>query len=150
MEVKNARCLVKSLVPWSVGFKRINSIGDVTLPAFGKIYLDAEEIISQCYNNNKLFVGPNGNGDHASLYVEDDTLRKEVGFETDDKKQDILSDEKLRKLFDYKQMETFKRHLVSAIVTQAERFKIVEYIKKNKVNDYNKIKVVEEVTGIAI
>ncbi len=52
--------------------------------------------------------------------------------------------------FDYKTMKTFETKLQELVVTRAEKFAILEIIKKEKFNDFEKIRVVENYVGYKI
>ena len=60
-------------------------------------------------NQNVMFVGT-GNGNHARIYIENPELRKYVGFDSEDGKQQqfILTEEECQKIFDYKTLPTFQ------------------------------------------
>jgi len=148
----NKKVIVKNLCSWGVGFPRINSNGDVSIAKNGQISLIADEIIAQCYNNNKLFVGNDGKGSHANIYIDDKELRVEVGFESKDNKetQNIIDEAKIKSLFELKTLSTFKKRFEETIVTDAEKALVIELIKKLKINDYDKIKYVEEYTGYKV
>ena len=139
---------VVNLTPWPQGFRRINNAGHIAIPAYGRLNIEAEEVISQCYAKNNQFVGIDDHGSHARLYVEDEKIRREFEFETETVKQKVLTDEKMAKLFEYKRMGDFEKNMKDLVVIHAERFILVEYIKKHKINDYEKIKAVERFTGI--
>ncbi|MDD4279370.1 MAG: hypothetical protein PHX74_06505 [Candidatus Sumerlaeales bacterium] len=139
-----------NLTPWVQGFTRINQVGHVSIPAYGRMNLDREEVVSQCYDKNVQFVGIDAQGSHARIYVDDADLRKEFEFETDTRKQNVLTDEKITKLFEYKRMGDFEKNLKEYAQIHAEKFMLIDYIKKHKVNDYDKIKAVERYVGIPI
>ena len=50
-------------------------------------------------------------------------------------------------MFEFKTLATFEKKLKDAVVTRAEKFLIMDLIKKLKLNDYNKIRLVEDHTG---
>ena len=65
------KVVVRSLAPWNTGAARKTTIGDITIPAKGTVYLTREEIIAQAQNGNKLVNGIDGYGSHATWYIED-------------------------------------------------------------------------------
>lgn len=73
---------VRSIAEWTTGFQRIETNGDVTIPPNGTVRLSRGEIISQVQNGNLLFTGIDGQGSHATLYIEDKPTRIEADFET--------------------------------------------------------------------
>ena len=147
MPNETQRILCRNLAPWEVSFPRKNALGDVVIAPNAKVFLDKEEVLAQCYTNNRLFVGTDGVGSHAQVYIEDEAMRKELDFENETKKQALLDDERLKKLFEYKQQAAFERAVGESVVVHYERFRLMEYIKSAKVNDYQKIRFCENYTG---
>ena len=146
---------VKSIASWTTGFKRIESNGDVTIPPKGDIRLTRSEIVAQVQNGNRLFTGIDDMGSHATLYIDDADTRKELGFDSVDEngklvKQNVLTGDAVKKLFSAKTMKTFEKSLEELIVTKAEKGAIIEIIKKEKLNDYDKIRTVERYTGYRV
>lgn len=150
MPNETQRILCRNLAPWDVSFQRKNTLGDVVIPPNAKVFLEREEVMAQAYTNNRLFVGTDGAGEHAQIYIEDEELRKELGFDTEGKKQALLDDEKLKKIFDYKTQNAFERAIHENVVVHYEKFRLIEYIKKMKVNDYQKIRFCEDYVGARI
>lgn len=148
----NDRVLCKNLAPWNVSFLRKNTPGDVVITENAKMYIEEQEVRAQVFSNNKLFIGTDGKGAHAQIYIEDDALRREFGFESEDGKQtqELLTDEKLKKLFDYKREADFEKGVRDAVKVHYEAFRLVEYIKQNAVNDHKKIRFVEGFAGVRI
>ena len=142
---------VRSIAGWNVGFARVadGAIGDVNIAKRGTARLTRNEIIAQVQNGNKLFVGIDGNGSHATLIIEDTPTRVEVDFETEDgsTKQQIFSNDLVKELFKIQNQATFESRLRDAICTRAEKYAIIEAIKELKLNDYSKIRFVESYTG---
>ena len=89
-------------------------------------------------------------GSHATIYIDDEATRKEIDFETDAKKQNILTVESVKKLFEYKTIKTFEEKLKELIVTRAEKYAIIQIIKREKINDYEKVRIVENYTGFSV
>lgn len=150
MPSETQRILCKNLAPWEVSFQRKTTLGDVVMPPNAKAFFDKEEIVSQVYGSNRLFVGTDGTGSHAQIYIENDDLRKELNFDTEEKKQAVLDEEKLKKIFEYKTQAAFERAIVEAVVVHYEKFRLIEYIKKAKINDYQKIRFCEDYVGTRI
>lgn len=143
---------VKNIAGWSVGFARIDGIGDVTIPAEGSKRLSRSEIISQVQNGNRLFTGTDGNGSHATLYIDDAPTRKEIGFDSEDGKdtQAVFNDTAIAKVFSLKTQSVFEKNLVEVIRTRAEKYAVIQAIKRLKINDYSKIRFVEDYTGFKV
>ena len=139
---------VKNIAGWPVTFRRLCEIGDVIITAEGSIKLSRNEIISQVQNGNRLFTGRNGDGSHPTLFIDDEPTRFEVGFDKEDgTKQVAFSDAVITSLFALKNIETFKKNFQEAIKTRAEKHAAMKAIQKLGLNDYSKIRFVEDYTG---
>lgn len=143
---------VKNIAGWNVGFTRIDGIGDVTITPEGSSRLTRNEIISQVQSNNHLFTGTDGNGSHATLFIDDAPTRREIGFESEDgkTKQTIFSDDVVTKIFALKSQSAFEKNMRESIVTRAEKYAVIQSIKKLKLNDYGKIRFIENYTGFKV
>lgn len=134
---------IKNIAGWEVGFARIEGIGDIRITAEANIKLARSEIIQQVQNGNRLFTGVAGDGDHATLFIDDVATRRELGFED----QKIFTDDLVKELFSISDLKTFKEELCDRIQTRAEKYAIVKAITKLKLNDYAKIRAIEQYTG---
>lgn len=138
---------VRSIAGWTVGFaRRADFGGDVMIAPGGNVRLTRNEIITQIQNGNKLFTGTDGMGSHATLVIEDTPTRVEIGFESVDgkTKQLVFSDDVVTALF---KGAKFEERLREVICTRAEKHAVIDAIKRLKINDYQKIRLVEEYTG---
>lgn len=146
---ENTKVKLKNLTSWILTFKRINAVGDVVMPPNSIITLDEEEVMAQIYNGNKLFVGDDGKGSHARIYIDNENLRINAEFESKNtgKTQEVLTDKVLKEIFSEKTLAKFKEAVKSKVKTQAEKLKVVEYAKKSKLNDHDKIEFLEKYTG---
>lgn len=138
---------VRSIAPWTTGTSRKTSVGDITIPPMGTVLLSREEIIAQGQNGNTLITGIDGVGSHATWYIEDDYSRSELSFDTGDKKQEFLTQEKIRKIFDLKTKKAFEDNIKKYVVTRAEKFYLLHTIKTLKLNDYEKNAFCEDYCG---
>lgn len=143
---------IKSIAGWTTGFQRIESTGDVTIPKNGKVRLPRSEVISQVQSGNKLFTGTDGKGSHATLYIDDEPTRLEVEFDSkeENRVQLVLTPDVVEKMFSYKTIKTFKEKLEKVVVTRAEKYALTQIINKLKLNDHEKIRIVENYTGYKI
>ena len=143
---------LKNLTNWDLTFKRINTLGDVIIPARGKITMLSEEIMAQIYNNNRLFTGDDGKGSHARIFIEDEEIRTDAEFENKEskKEQQILTDEKLKEIFSLKTLVSFKKNIEEKVKSQAEKAKAVEYAKNHKINDHDKLEFLQKYTGFKL
>lgn len=140
---------VRNIANWPVTFARIDGIGDIIIPPNATARLTRNEIISQAQTGNRLFVGADGLGSHATLIVEDAPTKVELGFESEDGKttQNVFTDAKVKELFALKTKAAFEKRLVSDIVTRAEKKALIEAAKRMKLNDFEKVRAIEAHTG---
>ena len=141
---------VTSIAPWATGFRRILTVGDVSIAPNGQIRLSREEVLAQGQSNNKLITGIDGMGSHATLYIEDEWTRKELGFDTDDSKQVVVDKKLVKEIFDKKTLSAFKKAVEENIITRAEKFSLLTMIKTLKINEYDKIAFCEEYCGAKV
>lgn len=144
---------VRSIAEWETGFvRKSDGVGDITIPPKGSVRLSRNEIISQVQTGNKLLTGIDGMGSHATLIIEDEPTRIEVGFDSADgtRKQEVFSDELVNNLFRITKQDVFEKSFKKSIRTRAESFAIVEAISRLNLNDYKKIRFIEKSTGIEI
>lgn len=140
---------VKNLCAWDLYFERIETNGTVRIPAKGAVRLSRAEIQAQVYDNNVMFVGTDGQGSHARIYVNDKETRVLLGFESEDskKKQEVLDADEVQRILELKTQKSFEDNIKKKVKTQAEKNFLIEEAKRLKLNDYNKIKFIEEYTG---
>lgn len=144
----DVKVTVKNIADWNVGFaRRADGYGDVSIAPKGSARLSRNEIIAQVQSGNKLFNGTDGFGSHATLYIDDEPTRREVGFETDENKQNMFFNINIKELFSVKKQEDFETKFASLIYTRAEKCAIMEAMKKANVNDFAKIRFAEQHTG---
>lgn len=138
-----------NIAGWAVGFKRIEGDGDVMIPPEGTVRLTRSEIIAQVQSGNRLLSGIDSRGSHATVYTDDIPTRVEMDFDIPEEKitQNILTKDAVKKLFEYKTMKSFEDNLRNLVVTRAEKYAIIQMIKKEKFNDFEKIRAVENYTG---
>lgn len=144
----DTKVIVRNIADWDANFARIaDGVGDIRIVPYGSVMLSRSEIIAQVQNGNTLLAGIDGAGSHANLYIEDEATRREVGFDTDEKKQNILTDEKVKKLFAIANQNRFEEEFKKEIITRAEGKALMNAIKRLGLNDYKKIRFAEKHTG---
>lgn len=139
---------VHSIAGWTTGFQRIETNGDVTIPANGNVRLNASEVISQIQNGNTLFNGIDAQGSHATLYIEDKPTRIEANFETETTSQSVITNDLVKKILELKTQKAFEENIEKNVVTRAEKAFLLKAIKDLKLNDYAKIAFCIEHTGM--
>lgn len=146
----DTKVVIKNLCEWDLYFTRIETNGDVKLPKKGTTRVSRAEIQAQVHAGSKLFGGLDGLGNHAKIYIDDQPTRVLVGFESEDgtEKQEVLDTEKIAKILEYKTLNTFKKHIEEHVILQSEKVLLLEEAKRLKLKDYDKIKFIEEFTGL--
>ncbi|MBS4162197.1 hypothetical protein GWP49_34665, partial [Klebsiella pneumoniae] len=140
---------IKNLCAWDLYFKKLESHGDFRLPANGIRQITVGEVQSQVYDNVKMFIGTDGKGSHAKVYIDDKETRVHLGFEAEEKgsEQNVNTPERIKQILSYKTLKAFKENIENEIKPESEKAQLIEVAKKEKLNDYEKIKFIEEYTG---
>lgn len=141
---------VKSIAPWLTGARRQTTAGDISIPARGSVLLTREEVIAQGQNGNKLLTGIDGQGGHATWYVDDTFTRQELGFDDGARKQIVLTEDTIKKLFELKTQKAFEDNITKNVKTRAEKAFLMNAIQTLGLNDFTKIAFCIKYTGINI
>jgi len=141
---------IKNLCDFYLYFNRINGVGDIAMPPRTSMRIDRGEVISQAQINNIMFVGEDGNGSHARIFIDDKDTRIELGFETEETPQVVISDDKVKSAFGAKTKTAFKKAIEELAHTYPEKVSLVKAVKKLGLNEYDKIKFIEEYTGLKV
>ena len=150
-EIKlDEKVVVKSIAPWITGARRILSVGDIQIQPNGTVTISREELIAQGQSGNKLLTGVDGKGSHATLYIDDEWTRKELGFETEKDKQDVVSNDTVKHAFELKTDKSFEKFITDNFITRAEKAFLMSALKLLKLDastTYPKIAFCEQFTG---
>lgn len=132
---------VFSIAPWGVGFPNLTRAGDTIISGLGRVRMRRDEIDAQVSAGNKLFLGIDKAGSHATLYIDDEPMRKYLEFDSPDgsAKQVIITDEKIKGWFDLKTQKAFEKNIRENVITMAEKTYLLEAIKRLKFDSYEKI-----------
>ena len=144
---------VKNIANWAVGFRRKTEMeGDISIAPNGQVRLSRNEIIAQVQTDNKLFSGTDGMGSHATLFIDDEATRKELDFDSEDgkRKQLVFSDELVKNVFAIKSQSAFEKNFQETFFTRAEKYAVIQAIKRLKINDYSKIRFAEKYTEYSV
>lgn len=146
------KIIVRNIADWKATFVRRDNNMDILIERHGTYALPRSEVIAQCNANNKLFLGTDNLGSHATLIIEDDPTRIELGFISEDGSVEQLyyTDELLKKLFDIQNQEEFEREFKRCFVDRAEYFAVMDGIRRTGLNDYRKIRFIEKYTGLRL
>lgn len=147
----NDKSKVKNLAPWDVSWLRTNGT-DEFIKGNASVYIANDELEMQRDAGNRFFVGTDGLGSHATVYIENPEMREYLNFDSkeENREQFILNDDACQKLFDYKTIKKFKEKLVEDVITNQEKTKIVDYAIKVKLNEFDKVQALEEHTGLKV
>lgn len=143
------RSKVINLCSWTVSFTLPNSKAEILLEGGKSTTINNAELVTLADNQDIMFYGT-GNGDHARIYVDSKDFREHVGFDEPESKrtQFVLTNEECQKIFDLKTDSAFEKNIKEKVIMNHEKNNIIEYAKKIKLNDYGRIKFLEEYTGI--
>lgn len=141
---------IKNLCNYPLYMPRTEGQGDISVPPLGIVRLSVAEVMGQSYNRNVMFNGIDGKGGHAMIFIDDKDVRVELGFEEEEKPQEVISDEKIKEAFAIKGKAKFENAIKELAVTYGEKVNLVERIKKLGFNEYDKIKFVEKYTGMKV
>ena len=146
----DTKVTVRSISTWPITFpRRADGAGTnvgVSIPPLGATRISRNEIIMQIQSGNKLLGGIDGQGNHASLIIEDNSTRVEVGFESEDgtHKAFVLTNDIVKELFDIRSQQEFENKVKDSIITRDEKDYIIQAIRDLGLNDYNKIRYIEK------
>lgn len=148
----DTKVTLRNIAGWDVYFDRVvEGVGTVRITPNGSTRLSRGEIIAQVQNGNKLIAGIDGLGGHATVYIDDEPTRKDLGFDKEDgTPQNMLTDEKITKIFGIKQQDRFEETFKAEILTRAEQYATIQAIQRLGINDYAKIRFAERETGYTI
>jgi hypothetical protein len=143
------RSKVINLCSWTVSFTLPISKAEIILEGGKSTNINNSELVTLADNQDIMFYGLK-DGDHARVYVDNKDFREYVGFDDPEQKrmQFVLTNEECQKIFDLKQDAAFKKNIKEKVVLSHEKYNIMAYARKNKLNDYNKIKFLEEYTEL--
>lgn len=143
------RSKVTNLCPWAITFTLPNSGGEVRIEGNKSTTINNSELVTMKDNNNVMLCGT-GDGNHARLYVDNPDFREYVGFDDVESKhkQFILIPEECKKICELKTDSVFKKHVEEKIVLEHEKAIFMDYCRRTKFNDHNRIVFLEEYTGL--
>ena len=145
------RSKVTNLCPWAITFTLPNSGGEVRIEGNKSTTINNGELVTMKDNNNVMLCGT-GDGNHARLFVDNPEFREYVGFDNSENKQKqfILIPEECEKICSLKTDSVFKKHVEKKVLLEHEKAIFMDYCKKSKFNDYNRIMFLEEYTGLQL
>ena len=117
-------------------FPRTYGVGDYKIPKNGGHLVERREVIAQCQRGNPSFVGLDGRGNNACLWIDDALTRIKVGFESEDGsvKQFIVTKDTIKELLSIQDNTEFEKALKEKILTVSDGFMLREYGKTNQMD----------------
>lgn len=144
---------LRNLTNWPTSITRTdNKSVEIMIVPYGSIRLERGEVIAQSQTNNRDINGTDGKGSHATIYIEDEPTRIELGFDSPDgkRKQLVFSDELVKEIFDIKKQDEFEKRFKETFSDTLEKYAVIDAIKRLGINDYAKIRFAERSTGLTI
>lgn len=137
---------VINIAPWNVAFPNKARNGDTCFAPNAKVRVRRDELDAQVSAGNKLLAGIDGNGSHATLYIDDEETRKYLEFDSEDGKvkQNVINDEKISKWFELKSKASFEKNIRENVITMAEKSYLMNAIKRLGLDSYEKISFCQE------
>jgi hypothetical protein len=141
----NEKSKVINLCDYPISWQRITQIGDEYIKANATMYILNSELETQKDSGNRFISGTDGLGSHAEVYIDNPALRERLGFDDPNEKriQLFVDEAKCKEILELK-TPTFKKKIAELILTNQEKLKIIEVARKTKLNDFDKIQILEE------
>lgn len=123
--------------------------GDISIKANGYRDMLNRDIVSLRNNSNIFFVGTDGKGSNARIYIKNPDLRIYVGFDAEDGSftQQVLTDEICQEILDSKTQKQFEKVVKEKIISYHEKVRIINYARKIKLDSFEKISFLESYSG---
>ena len=124
-------------------FRAIETMGDHKVAKKSEVLFTIGEIMAQIYVGNPSFIGVDGKGSHADLYIMDRQVRVEAGFESEDGKvtQEVVDEKAIIELFKIDKLDVFAETLKSKVQTIGEKQTLRDVIASDKVNEHDRIQI---------
>lgn len=138
---------IRNLASWMVGFNKIESIGQVNIDGGGVSRISRGEVVAQAENGNRLIAGLDGEGSHATIFIEDKATREYLGYEGNGKSQKVVSTALLEDIFNEGSEDVYRERMSDLIQTRCEREAVKKLIADNNLEDnisYSRIKFVKD------
>lgn len=147
---QESRSIVRNLTHKDLYIKRDRDDKQgILIPPMGTVRMNDESILELAQEGYVPFIGI-GQGNHATLFIENEELRKELYFEDKENRleQIVLTKEIMNDIFNEKSMKYFKQKLEKYVTTRAEKHTILKEANVRKINDAQKIREIELHTGL--
>ena len=134
---------LKNIANWPIAFAREETAGDIVISANGFARLTRNEVILQVNKGNRLFTGAKLDGNHPTIFIDDEPTRIELGYD----QQIVLTEQLVEKLMDISDFDTFVSQVNNNIVTRGEKYSFAKAVEEKGFNDYKKMMYLESYTG---
>lgn len=134
----NDKSKLRNVRGCDVGWYKTTSSGETNIASGKTALVRNEEIVDQVENDNVFLCGT-GNGDHASVIIENEDLRKYLGFEN----QIILTEKVCKEILAEPNIEKFKALLGNYVVMKHERNTLLNYALTNKFDSISRLEMIK-------
>lgn len=134
---------LRNIANWPVSFGREETTGDIVISANGFVRLTRNEVILQVNKGNRLFTGAKLDGNHPTIFIDDEPTRIELGYD----QQIVLTEQLVEKLMNISDFNTFVSQVNSSIITRGEKYSFAKTLEEKGFNDYKKMMFLESYTG---
>ena len=134
---------LRNIANWPVAFAREETTGDIVISANGFVRLTRNEVILQVNKGNRLFTGAKLDGNHPTIFIDDEPTRIELGYD----QQIVLTEQLVEKLMSLSDFNTFVSQVNGNIITRGEKYSFAKALEEKGFNDYKKMMYLESYTG---
>ena len=134
---------LRNIANWPVAFAREETTGDIVISANGFVRLTRNEVILQVNKGNRLFTGAKLDGNHPTIFIDDEPTRIELGYD----QQIVLTEQLVEKLMSISDFNTFVSQVNGNIITRGEKYSFAKALEEKGFNDYKKMMYLESYTG---
>lgn len=133
----NDKSKLRNVRGCDVGWYKTTSSGETNIGSGKTALLRNEEIVDQVENDNVFLCGT-GNGNHASVIIENEELRRYLGFQD----QIILTEKVCKKILDETNIDKFKALLDEYVAMKHERNTLLNYALANKFDSISRLELI--------
>lgn len=133
----NDKSKLKNVRGCDVGWYKTTSSGETNIATGKTALVRNEEIVDQVENDNVFLCGT-GNGNHASVIIENEDLRKYLGFEN----QIILTEKVCKMILAEADSVEFKVLLDNHVIMKHEKNTLLNYAIKNKFDSISRLELI--------
>ena len=133
----NDKSKLRNVRGCDVGWYKNTTTGETNIASGKTALVRNEEIVDQVENDNVFLCGT-GNGDHASVIIENEELRKYLGFEN----QIILTEKVCKEILAETNADKFTALLDKYVVMKHEKATLLNYALVNKFDSISRLEMI--------